>query len=146
MNLQYSGEETIAADRATVWKAITDPAWVGRCIPEVVDVTVHDPTHFDAVAKVGVGPVRGNFKFKFELVPSAAGDRMDMIISGGGLGSALRYGVGRAALSDRRLGLRPAPLRLGGRATARARVRDRWDVTRRTPGVARRPASISNHQ
>ena len=54
-----------------MWKAITDPEWVGRCIPEVVDVTVHDPTHFDAVAKVGVGPVRGNFKFRFELCAGA---------------------------------------------------------------------------
>jgi carbon monoxide dehydrogenase subunit G len=94
VNLQYSGEELIAADKAAVWRAITDPAWVGRCIPEVVDVTVHDPTHFDAVAKVGVGPVRGNFKFRFELVPSAAGDRMDLKINGGGFGSAIDLTAG----------------------------------------------------
>ena len=94
MNLQYSGEEIIAADKATVWKAITDPGWVGRCIPDVVDVTVHDPTHFDAIAKVGVGPVRGNFKFRFELVPGEAGDRMDMHISGGGFGSAIDLTAG----------------------------------------------------
>ena len=43
------------------------PQKVGHCLPDVVDVTVHDPTHFDAVVKVGVGPVRGKFKFKFEL-------------------------------------------------------------------------------
>jgi carbon monoxide dehydrogenase subunit G len=94
VNLQYTGEELIAADTATVWKHITDPAWVGRCLPDVVDVTVHDPTHFDAVAKVGVGPVRGNFKFKFELLPSAAGGRMDMKISGGGFGSAIDLTAG----------------------------------------------------
>ena len=94
MNLQYTGEEIIAADKATVWKAITDPAWIGRCLPDVVDVTVHDPTHFDAIAQVGVGPVRGKFKLRFELMPSAAGDRMDMKISGGGFGSAIDLTAG----------------------------------------------------
>ena len=94
MNLQYSGEEIIKADTATVWKAITDPAWVGRCLPDVVDVTVHDPTHFDAVTQVALGPVRGRFKFRFELRPGAAGDRMDMKISGGGFGSAIDLTAG----------------------------------------------------
>lgn len=94
MNLQYTGEETIAADKATVWKHINDPAWVGRCLPDVVDVIVHDPTHFDTVAQVGVGPVRGKFKFKFELQPSPSGDRMDMKISGGGFGSAIDLTAG----------------------------------------------------
>jgi carbon monoxide dehydrogenase subunit G len=89
VNLQYAGEETIAADTSTVWKAITDPGWVGRCLPDVVDVTVHDPTHFDAITQVAVGPVRGRFKFKFELLPGATGDRMDMKITGGGFGSAI---------------------------------------------------------
>ena len=69
MNLQYTGEEQIPADKATVWTFVTDPDRVGRCLPDVVDVTVHDPTHFDAVVKVGVGPVRGKFKFKFEFMP-----------------------------------------------------------------------------
>ena len=39
----------------------------------MIDVTVQDPTHFDAVVRVGVGPVRGKFKFKFELVPDRSG-------------------------------------------------------------------------
>lgn len=94
MNLQYNGEETIPAAKATVWKAINDPEWVGRCLPDVVDVTVHDATHFDAVAQVGVGPVRGKFKFKFELLPGAGGDRMDMKITGGGFGSAIDLTAG----------------------------------------------------
>ena len=119
MNLQYSGEEIIAADKAAVWKAITDPEWVGRCIPEVVDVTVRDPTHFDAVAKVGVGPVRGNFKFRFELVPGASGDRMDMKISGGGFGSAVDLTAG-ADVSD--AGGGQTKLSWSGQAVARGPV------------------------
>lgn len=94
MNLQYSGEEIIPVDKPTVWAFINDPEKVGRCLPDVVDVTVHDPTHFDAIAQVGVGPVRGKFKFKFELQPSPAGDRMDMKITGGGFGSAIDLTAG----------------------------------------------------
>lgn len=89
MNLQYTGEEAIPADPDAVWTFVTDPGKVGRCFPDVIDVAVQDPTHFVATVKVGVGPVRGNFKMKVELVPAASRRRMDMKISGGGFGSAV---------------------------------------------------------
>lgn len=119
MNLQYTGEETIAADKATVWAFISDPEQVGRCLPDVVEVTVHDPTHFDAIAQVGVGPVRGKFKFKFELQPDPAGSRMDMKISGGGFGSAIDLTAGADVVAAD-----PATttLRWSGQAVARGPV------------------------
>ena len=73
VNLQYNGQEQIPADPATVWAFVNDPDKVGHCLPDLLDVTVHDATHFDAVVRVGVGPVRGKFKFKFELQPDEAG-------------------------------------------------------------------------
>ena len=94
MNLQQSGEETVTAGKAKVWAFITDPAKVGECLPDVIDVTVHDPTHFDAIVKVGVGPVRGKFKLKFEMAPAADQSRLDMKISGGGFGSAVDLTAG----------------------------------------------------
>ena len=94
MNLQYSGEESIAASTAAVWSFVNDAEKVGRCLPEVVDVTVVDPTHVEAIVRVGVGPVRGNFKLKIELLPAASGDRMDLKISGGGFGSAVDLTAG----------------------------------------------------
>jgi carbon monoxide dehydrogenase subunit G len=94
VKLQYSGQERIAAGADTVWAFVNDADKVGRCLPEVISVSVHDPTHFDAVVRVGVGPVRGRFTFKFELQPDAAARRMVMQISGGGLGSALDLTAG----------------------------------------------------
>ena len=67
MNLQYTGEEKIPASLDKVWAFVTDPQKVGHCFPDVVDVTVQDATHFEAIVKVGVGPVRGKFKMKVEL-------------------------------------------------------------------------------
>jgi carbon monoxide dehydrogenase subunit G len=94
VKLQYSGQERITADPATVWTFVNDPDRVGHCLPEVLEVTVQDPAHFDAVVRVGVGPVRGKFKLKFELQPDPAAHRMNMKISGGGLGSALDLTAG----------------------------------------------------
>ncbi len=94
MNLQYSGEEKIPASIGTVWAFVTTPEKVAQCFPEMVDVTVQDPTHFASVVNVGVGPVRGKFKLKIELLPDPSGRRIDMKISGGGFGSAVDLTAG----------------------------------------------------
>jgi len=89
LNLQYNGEEKIPASVDTVWAFVTDPEKVGRCFPDVAGVTVQDPTHLEAVVNVGVGPVRGKFKVKVELIPDPSRHHLDMKMSGGGLGSAI---------------------------------------------------------
>jgi carbon monoxide dehydrogenase subunit G len=94
MNLEYHGEEHIAANESAVWAFVTDPDRIGRSMPEVLEVAVHDPTHLDAVVRVAVGPVRGKFKLKVELVPDSARRRIDMKISGGGFGSAIDMTAG----------------------------------------------------
>jgi carbon monoxide dehydrogenase subunit G len=94
VTLQNSGEERIPVDNDKVWAFVTDPGKVGRCFPEVVDVTVQDPTHFEAVVKVGVGPVRGKFKMKVELVPDPSRRRTEMKMSGGGFGSTVDLTAG----------------------------------------------------
>ncbi len=98
MNLQYNGQEQIPADPATVWTFVKDPDQVGHCLPDLLELTVHDATHFDAVVKVGVGPVRGKFKFRFELQPDEEARRMNMKITGGGFGSAVDLTAGAEIL------------------------------------------------
>jgi uncharacterized protein len=94
VKLQYSGEETIPAGVETVCAFVTDPEKVGRCFPDVVDVVVHDATHVEAAVKVGVGPVRGTFKVKVELLPAPSKRHIDMKISGGGFGSTVDLTAG----------------------------------------------------
>jgi carbon monoxide dehydrogenase subunit G len=94
VNLQYSGEEKIAASTAEVWAFVQDPEKVGHCLPDVLEVTVQDPTHVDALVQVAVGPVRGKFKFKLELIPNAASHRIDIKATGGGFGSAVDLTAG----------------------------------------------------
>jgi uncharacterized protein len=94
VKLEYSGKEQIPANIETVWAFVTDPQKVGRCLPELLELAVQDATHFDAVVRVGVGPVRGKFRFKVELQPNTEARRMNLKISGGGLGSAVDLTAG----------------------------------------------------
>jgi carbon monoxide dehydrogenase subunit G len=94
VTLHNSGEENIPVDTEKVWAFVTDPEKVGRSFPEVVDVTVQDPAHFEAVVKVGVGPVRGKFRMKVELLPDPSRRRVEMKMSGGGFGSTVDLTAG----------------------------------------------------
>jgi carbon monoxide dehydrogenase subunit G len=94
VNLQNSGEEKIPASLDAVWIFVNDPEKVGHCFPDVVDVTVQDPTHLEATVKVGVGPVRGKFTLKVELLPDASKRHLDMKMSGGGFGSTVDLTAG----------------------------------------------------
>lgn len=89
MKLEYAGQEVIPADIAEVWAFIVDPAKIALCLPDVQSHTVRDAEHVDVVARVGVGPVRGNFTFKITMQPDQANNRMGVVIGGGGLGSAV---------------------------------------------------------
>ena len=119
MNLGYSGEEKVAANLATVWAFLQNPEKVGWCLPEIIDVTVQDPTHIDAVVQVAVGPVRGKFKLKVELAPNPAGRRIDVKVSGGGFGSAVDLTAG-ADVTDAADGT--TLLKWSGQAVARGPI------------------------
>jgi carbon monoxide dehydrogenase subunit G len=94
VNLHYSGQEIVPAPKAKVWAFISDPASVASCMPDVIETTVVDATHFETKVKIAVGPVRGSFTFKVALDPQPGGDRMNMTISGGGFGSVVDLTAG----------------------------------------------------
>jgi uncharacterized protein len=99
VNLEWSGQEQIAASKAAVWAFINDPQKIASCLPDVQTIDVHDAHSFDATVKVAVGPVRGNLKFNITLIPADSGNHMDLKITGGGLGSVVNLLAG-ADLSE----------------------------------------------
>jgi hypothetical protein len=99
VNLEWHGHEEVGTSKAQLWAFISDPKSVADCVPDLVEAIVEDATHFDAIVSVGVGPVRGKFKLKIELEPQPDGKRMNMKISGGGLGSTVDLLAG-ADLTD----------------------------------------------
>jgi uncharacterized protein len=100
MDLQWSGQERITADKATVWSFINDPAKVASCLPDVQATNVIDAHNFEATVGVALGPVRGKLKFKVALQPAADGNHLDMKISGGGLGSVVDLVAGADLSAD----------------------------------------------
>jgi uncharacterized protein len=89
MKLEYNGTEQVPLTKDAVWTFINDPQKVASCLPDVQEVIVHDPRNFDAIVSVGLGPVRGKFKFKITLEPQEGGNRMNVRINGGGFGSVV---------------------------------------------------------
>ncbi len=67
MAMTMSGEVSLPADRATVWAKLNDADTLKACIPGCEELTQDDPTHFSAVAKVKIGPVKATFRGKVEL-------------------------------------------------------------------------------
>ena len=94
MKLSYSGQEKVQAAPAAVWAFVQDPERVARCLPDVQEVVVHDQTHMDATVQVGVGMVRGKFKFKIEVLPDEPQGRVNVKVQGGGLGSVVDLTAG----------------------------------------------------
>jgi uncharacterized protein len=94
LKLQYNGQEKINADYDTVWKFINDPNKVSQCLPDTEKVDIKDDKSFDAFVKVGVGPVKGKFKFAVTLVPQPENKKMLVKLRGGGLGTAIDLEAG----------------------------------------------------
>jgi uncharacterized protein len=94
MDLNWNGQERIAASKDKVWAFINDPAKIASCLPDVQSTNVIDAHSFDATVGVALGPVRGKFKFKIQLQPAAGDTHLDMKINGGGLGSVVDLTAG----------------------------------------------------
>ena len=94
MKLSYDGQEKINASKEQVWTFVNDPNKVAYCLPDVQKVDIKDDKHFDAHVKVGIGPVRGKFKFVVTLVPKPDKDRMMVQLRGGGLGTVIDLEAG----------------------------------------------------
>ncbi len=69
MDLQWNGQERIAASKDAVWAFINDPAKIASCLPDVQSTQVIDAHTFNATVGVALGPVRGKFQFKIALEP-----------------------------------------------------------------------------
>ena len=89
MKLHYEGSETIRVAKDEVRRFLLDPEQVGRCLPDLHELTASDATHFVATVRVGVGPVRGLFKLDVTLHTEGEDD-LRISLRGSGMGSGLQ--------------------------------------------------------
>ncbi len=97
MAMTMSGEVDLPADRATIWLKLNDPDALKACIPGCESLTMEDATHFSAVAKVKLGPVKATFRGKVEL--SDLNPPESYRISGEGEGGIAGFAKGGANVS-----------------------------------------------
>lgn len=68
VSLIFEGKFEVKAPRPKVWEFIIDPSRIGRCLPDLKSLEVESEDRFVALVRVGVGPIKADFKFKIEIV------------------------------------------------------------------------------
>jgi CO/xanthine dehydrogenase FAD-binding subunit/carbon monoxide dehydrogenase subunit G len=65
---RLQGSSLLPATPARVWEQLLNPAVLQRCIPGCTAMTLTKPEHYQAVVKVGLGPVSATFATEVALV------------------------------------------------------------------------------
>ena len=97
MAMTMNGEVTLPARRAIVWAKLNDAQVLKACIPGCEELVQDDPTHFSAMAKIKLGPVKATFRGKVEL--SDFDPPNSYRISGEGEGGVAGFAKGGATVT-----------------------------------------------
>ena len=100
MAMTMTGEVTLPAAREVVWAKLNDPDVLKACIPGCAQLTKDDDTHFSAVVKVKLGPVKATFRGKVELVDLDPPNGYRIQGEGEGGIAGFAKGGAKVALSD----------------------------------------------
>ena len=87
MLVEGSYDLTVPAN--IVWNFIIDPAKIGKCLPDVKNLEVESETKSNAIIRVGVGPIRSDFKFRIEIVEKQPTRHVRLKAAGMGSGSSV---------------------------------------------------------
>ncbi len=89
--MNVSGEITVPAPRAAVFKALQNAPFFASCVEGVHDLKEIDATHYDAVLETKVAYMRFRFKVSVELTRIAPPDQIEAKIEGTPLGVVGRF-------------------------------------------------------
>lgn len=87
--MHFEGLFDTPASETGVYSLVTDPKEVSGCMPGLQRVDIRSPDEFDAVVRVGVSFIRGDFTLHFKSVGKEASSRARFSVHGMGLGSAI---------------------------------------------------------
>jgi len=87
--LMFEGTCLLAVSQRTVWDFIIDPARIGKCLPNVKSLEAESESKSIAVIRVGVGPIRSDFKFRIDIVEKQPTSHVRLKARGTGSGSSL---------------------------------------------------------
>ena len=77
------------APREKVWDFVIDPNKIGKCLPDLKSLEVEGDNKFVAVARVGIGFMKGDFKFQLAIVEQNPPSHARLKGTGTGVGSSV---------------------------------------------------------
>jgi carbon monoxide dehydrogenase subunit G len=77
----------LRAPRQKVWEFIVEPSKIGKCLPDLKNLEVESEDKFVAFIRVGVGPIKSDFKFRIEILEKEPTSRIRLKAVGTGSGS-----------------------------------------------------------
>lgn len=89
MGLNSEGTYQINAPREKVWDFVIDPNKIGKCLPDLKSLEVGTDNRFTAIVKVGIGLMKGDFKFQLAIVEQTPPSHARLKGTGTGLGSSM---------------------------------------------------------
>ena len=87
--MHFEGVFTTKASIESVFEFLLNPNEISNCLPDLQSVDVKSEDRFDAVVKVGVGPIKGNFTFHLSVVEKEAPKHARLKAQGSGSGSSI---------------------------------------------------------
>jgi carbon monoxide dehydrogenase subunit G len=87
--MHFEGVFDARVPESRVYALITDPEEMAGCMPGLQRVDVKSPEEFDAVVRVGVSFIRGDFTLHFRSIERKPTSSAKFVVHGNGLGSAV---------------------------------------------------------
>ena len=87
MAMNFEGTCQVNAPREKVWEFVIDPTRIGKCLPDLKSLEVEADNRFTAVARVGIGFMKGDFKFQLAIVEQTPPSHARLRGTGSGVGS-----------------------------------------------------------
>jgi hypothetical protein len=89
----FEGSYEVKAPPERVWDFIIDPNRISKCLPDLKSLEVESEDKFVAVTRVGVGPIRADFKFRIEITGKEPPSRVKLKADGSGSGSRVNLDI-----------------------------------------------------
>ena len=86
--MHFEGVFDAAVPESRVYALVTDPEEVAGCMPGLQRVDIKSSDEFEAVVRVGVSFIRGDFALRFRMIEKGPSGTK-LAIHGAGLGSAV---------------------------------------------------------
>ena len=89
MGMNFEGTFEVKASRDKVWDFVIDPNKIGKCLPDLKSLQVEADNKFTAIARVGIGFMKGDFKFQLAIVEQTPPSHARLKGTGSGVGSSM---------------------------------------------------------